>query len=89
MRDYWILIGWQKTHEFMKEVYRVSSGFPFHEIYGLANGMVEGFVRASYTDFTHFVQIAHEMGYFTLNEHPQTSTRFEEIKEILKGFHKN
>lgn len=69
MQDYRTLIGWQKSHEFVKEVYRLSTEFPSHEMYGLSSrlrrasasiltNIAEGSARGSNADFARFVQIA-------------------------------
>ena len=60
---------WQKAHEFVLEIYRVTSLFPKHEIYGLTSQMrraavsipaniAEGFRRRSRPDKARFLNIA-------------------------------
>jgi len=111
MQDYKTLIGWQKAHAFVKEVYQISNGFPSHEMYGLTSqlrrasvsiptNIAEGSARGSNTDFARFIQIAlgsaaeseyllllaHELGYYDLNEHQRLISQIEEVKKILNGF---
>lgn len=33
MQDYRTLIGWQKSHEFVKKVYLITARFPSHEMF--------------------------------------------------------
>jgi four helix bundle protein len=63
------LMVWRKAHEFVLEVYRLTSAFPKSEIYGLAQQMrraavsipaniAEGFTRRGKTDKARFMNIA-------------------------------
>jgi len=63
------LTVWRKAHEFVLEVYRITSNFPKSEIYGLAQQMrraavsipaniAEGFTRRGKTDKARFMNIA-------------------------------
>ncbi|MBI2552023.1 four helix bundle protein [Candidatus Uhrbacteria bacterium] len=60
---------WQKAHQLVVEVYRLTAKFPPHEMYGLvsqlrraalsvASNIVEGFHRKSVYDSLHFYNIA-------------------------------
>lgn len=63
------LMVWRKAHEFVLEVYRLTSTFPKSEIYGLVQQMrraavsipaniAEGFTRRGKTDKARFMNIA-------------------------------
>jgi four helix bundle protein len=63
------LMVWRKAHEFVLEVYCLTSAFPKSEIYGLAQQMrraavsipaniAEGFTRRGKTDKARFMNIA-------------------------------
>lgn len=63
------LMVWRKAHEFVLEVYRLTSTFPQIEIYGLVQQMrraavsipaniAEGFTRRGKTDKARFMNIA-------------------------------
>ncbi len=63
------LIVWQKAHQFVLAVYRVSKGFPREEIYGLtsqfrraaisvAANIAEGFKKRGRLDKVRFMNIA-------------------------------
>ncbi|OGL38305.1 MAG: hypothetical protein A2042_08610 [Candidatus Schekmanbacteria bacterium GWA2_38_11] len=60
---------WQKAHELVLEIYKVTKTFPSSEKYGLtpqlrrsvasvATNIVEGYKRRSDKDFAHFLNIA-------------------------------
>jgi four helix bundle protein len=62
------LVVWQKAHEFVLEVYKLSSGFPKSEIYGLTSqfrraavsipaNIAEGFRKHSKAEKAHFLSI--------------------------------
>lgn len=64
------LIVWQKAHDFVLKLYRVTNSFPSHEIYGLRSQMrraavsipanvAEGFVKQGKADKARFFNIAH------------------------------
>ncbi len=63
------LLVWQKAHTFVLAVYRLTSGFPKQETYGLASQMrraavsipaniAEGFTRRGRTDKARFMNVA-------------------------------
>jgi four helix bundle protein len=63
------LLVWKKSHEFVLSVYRFSSSFPKHELYGLTTQMrraavsasaniAEGFKKRSKFDKARFMNIA-------------------------------
>jgi len=63
------LIVWQKTHEFVLEVYKTTAPFPKHEIYGLSSQMrraavsiaaniAEGFRKRGKADKARFLNTA-------------------------------
>ena len=69
MQDFKNLIAWQKSHDFVKEIYLHSSAFPSYELYGLTSqlrraamsipaNLAEGASRGSKADFARFVQIS-------------------------------
>lgn len=60
---------WQKAHNLVLEIYRVTNNFPKEEKYGLViqlrrsaasipTNIVEGFKRKSKRDYAHFINIA-------------------------------
>lgn len=60
---------WQKAHQLVLKVYRLTKNFPTHEMYGLvsqlrraiisaSSNIVEGFHRKSVNDSLHFYNIA-------------------------------
>jgi four helix bundle protein len=69
MKDFRDLQVWQKAHELTLRVYRTTSGFPQHELYGLVSqlrracvsipaNLAEGCCRSSDREFARFAQIA-------------------------------
>jgi four helix bundle protein len=63
------LIVWQKAHQFVLSVYRISDGFPRNEIYGLTSqlrraamsipaNIAEGFKKRTRADKARFMNIA-------------------------------
>ncbi len=63
------LIAWQKSHQYVLDVYRISSFFPKSEEFGLTSqlrravvsitsNIAEGFDRKSNKDFSHFLVMA-------------------------------
>lgn len=69
MQDFRKLLVWQKGHELVLHVYRVSRGFPREELFGLTSQMrrcavsvpsniAEGSGRGSDPDFARFLIIA-------------------------------
>lgn len=64
------LLVWQKAHEFVLLVYKVTENFPKHETYGLtsqfrraavsiAANIAEGYKKKDYRNKIHFLNIAH------------------------------
>lgn len=81
MQDYKKLRVWQQAHQFVLAIYRMSSGFPGHEIYGLQNqlrrsaysipaNIAEGCGKNSEAELAHFLNIslgsANEVDYYLL-----------------------
>ncbi len=69
MKTFKDLKVWQKAHELVLEIYRVTKEFPKEERFGLISqlrrsassvptNLVEGFKRRGQKDFAHFVNIA-------------------------------
>ncbi|MBN8575299.1 MAG: four helix bundle protein [Cyclobacteriaceae bacterium] len=69
MKDYKKLLVWQKAHENVLDVYRITKAFPKEEQFGLtsqlrrsivsvANNIVEGCGKYTEKDFANFLQIA-------------------------------
>ena len=63
------LLVWQKAHQYVLEIYRVTRSFPKEEMFGLVNQMrrasasitaniAEGFVRIGQKDKLHFYNIS-------------------------------
>lgn len=63
------LIVWQRAHSFVLEVYRLTDGFPKHELYGLTSqlrraavsipaNIAEGFRKQGNADKARFYNIA-------------------------------
>lgn len=63
------LIVWQKAHQLVLEIYKVTEGFPRSELFGLSNQMrraavsvtsniAEGFARQSRKEKIHFYSIS-------------------------------
>ena len=70
VKNYRDLIAWQKSMDFVEEVYRVTRGFPREEQYGLSNqlrrcsvsvpsNIAEGQGRRTDPEFAHRLSIAH------------------------------
>jgi len=68
-QNYLDLIVWQKAHQFVLRVYRISKGFPREEIYGLTSqlrraaisvpaNIAEGFKKKGRLDKVRFMNIA-------------------------------
>ena len=64
------LLVWQKAHEFVLLVYKITESFPKHEICGLtsqfrrsavsiAANIAEGYKKKDYKNKIHFLNIAH------------------------------
>lgn len=69
MQDFRNIIAWQKAHQVVLEVYRVTAGYPNAEMYGLTSqtrraavsvtsNIAEGCGRGSDADFARHLQIA-------------------------------
>ena len=69
MKDFRQLQVWSKSHELVKELYKVSESFPKQEMFGLTSqlrrasisvptNIAEGCGRGSDADFKRFIQIA-------------------------------
>lgn len=69
MQDYKKLIVWQKAHQNVLDVYKLTIGFPKEEVYGItsqvrraiisvANNIVEGAGKFTDKDFANFLQTA-------------------------------
>lgn len=69
MQDYTSLKVWEKAHQFVLDIYRVSKHFPKSELFGLVNqlrraatsiptNIAEGTSRRSKKDFVRFLEIA-------------------------------
>jgi four helix bundle protein len=69
MRDFRKLAVWEKAHAFVLDVYRITSGFPREEQFGLTSqlrrsalsipsNIAEGCGRSSATEFARFLEIA-------------------------------
>ncbi|WP_407401866.1 four helix bundle protein [Chryseobacterium sp.] len=69
MKDFRQLQVWSKSHELVKELYKVSESFPKQELFGLTSqlrrvsisvptNIAEGCGRGSDADFKRFIQIA-------------------------------
>ena len=63
------LIGWQKAHQFVLSIYRISADFPKNELYGLTSqlrraavsipaNIAEGFKRRTREEKARFMNIA-------------------------------
>jgi four helix bundle protein len=64
------LLVWQKSHEFVLRVYRITEQFPKQELYGLisqfrraavsiAANIAEGYKKKDFKNKIHFLNIAH------------------------------
>ena len=69
MKTFRDLRVWQKSHDMVIEIYRITGSFPDEERYGLVSqirrsassvptNIVEGFKRRSRKEFAHFLNIA-------------------------------
>lgn len=80
-RDFTDLLVWQKAHEFVLEVYKITDKFPKEELYGLTSqlrraavsvpaNIAEGFVKKGIADKLRFYNIAegslHECRYYII-----------------------
>jgi len=69
MQRFWNLKVWEKSHELVLEIYKMTKSFPKEEMYGMTSqirrsavsipsNIAEGCCRGSETDFKRFLQIA-------------------------------
>ena len=70
MNNFKKLVVWQRTREFVKDIYLVTSKFPKEELYGLTSqirkatisialNIAEGSGRKTNKDFAHFLDISY------------------------------
>ena len=68
-RSFQSLLVWQKSHEFVLDIYRCSAGFPKHEMFSLTSqlrraavsipaNIAEGYRKESHLDNARFLNIA-------------------------------
>ena len=92
------LIVWQKSHQLTLRVYRITTGFPKHELYGLTSQMrraamsvpaniAEGFKRRSRVDKARIFNIAQTSleevrYYFILAKDLEYMARAESTKDV-------
>ena len=69
MKDFRQLLVWQKSHQLAVEIYKITTSFPKHEMYGVTSqirraaasipaNIAEGCGRGSDSDLARFIQIA-------------------------------
>lgn len=90
--------AWQKAHEMVLEIYRVTESFPPPERFGItsqlrrsassvATNIVEGYKRRSAKDFAHFLNIAdgslEETKYHLLLAHDLTYMDSKDYERLL------
>jgi len=88
---------WQKAHELVLEIYKVTKEFPVEEKYGLtaqlrrsaasvATNIVEGYKRRSDKDFAHFLNMAdsslEETKYHVLLAHDLQYVRKDDYERL-------
>lgn len=97
--DFTELIAWQKTHEFVLEVYQVTKEFPKDELYGLtfqfrraavsmAANLVEGYGKISKADKLRFFNISQgslkECSYYLiLSKDLNYIQNYDELNKLL------
>ena len=92
------LIIWQKAHEFVLSIYKLTSDFPKNETYGLASqfrraavsiaaNIAEGFVKKSKADKLRFYNIAQgsiqECKYYLILSKDLNYTKDNNLMELL------
>lgn len=92
------LITWQKSDELARNIYRITLNFPKNEMYGLTSqiqraalsvpaNIVEGYARASKSEFHHFLSIAlgslAEVEYFLTFAYEQKFIKKVDFESIL------
>lgn len=98
-RSFEDLIVWQKAHEFVLAVYRLTDGFPKSELYGLtsqlrraavsiAANIAEGFKKQGKTDKSRFLNISQgsveECRYYLILVRDLGYGRTEELNSSLE-----
>lgn len=88
---------WQKSHDMVIEIYRITGSFPDEERYGLVSqirrsassvptNIVEGFKRRSRKEFAHFLNIAEssleETKYWLILSKDLSYIKDEEVGEV-------
>ncbi|MGD0136577.1 MAG: four helix bundle protein [Bryobacteraceae bacterium] len=97
-RNFQDLLVWQKAHELVLGVYRITAGFPKHETFGLCSQMqraavsvpaniAEGFKRRGRADKARFLNIAQasleECRYFLILTRDLGYARTDTILDLL------
>jgi four helix bundle protein len=90
---------WQRAHEFVLWAYRLTSGFPSHELYGLTSqlhrasvsvsaNIAEGFRRKGHADKARMLNIAQgsleECGYYLLLAEDLNYASTDEERQLLE-----
>jgi four helix bundle protein len=93
------LVVWQKAHEFVLLIYRLSQGFPKHETYGLSSqfrraavsiaaNIAEGFRKRGKADKTRFLNIAQgsveECRYYLILTRDLGYGNITELRQLLE-----
>jgi hypothetical protein len=81
MRDYTKIKAWQKADELALVVYRATSAFPKHELYGLT-GQIR---RAALTELTYLLHLSHRLEYVSGALAAQLEPRVREVFACLHG----
>ena len=97
MKTFRDLKVWQKSHDMVIEIYRITGSFPDEERYGLVSqirrsassvptNIVEGFKRRSRKEFAHFLNIAEssleETKYWLILSKDLSYIKDEEVGEV-------
>ncbi len=97
-RNFQDLLVWQKAHELVLDIYRITAGFPKHEMFGLSSQMqraavsvpaniAEGFKRRGRADKARFLNIAQasleECRYFLILTRDLGYAETDTILELL------